>query len=134
MSICVIDCDYEDDLIDEEADMQNACKEAILLVSKNIKSYFIDKKFKNGKEIDDNIYNCNYYINLVLTMTMSEAVPIAYRNMQEYNVKDNDEDEIRYILKIIKNIQKHVPQDFIAGILLMHLELIEGIEICLYES
>lgn len=134
MSTCIVDCDYEDDLIDEEVDAQNACKEAILFVSKNIKSYFADKKFKSGKRIDDSIYNCNYYINLLLTTTMSEAVPIAYRNMQEYNIVNNDEDEIRYVLKIIKNIQRHVPQDFVAGILLMHLELIEGIEICLYES
>jgi hypothetical protein len=138
MTSCVLDCDFEDDLLEDELiENQNFSlfyEKINLLISKNIKSYFSDKKLKNGGDINKSIYKCEHYIDMLFRTHMSDAILIAYRNMQEYNIKDNDEDEIRYVLKIIKNIQKHVPQDFVGGMLLMHLELIEGIEICFYES
>ena len=138
MPACALDYNCEDDLLEEESiESQNFSlfyEKINLLISENIKSYFADKKLKNGRDINKNIYKCEYYMSMLLRISMSDAILTAYRNMQEYNIKDNDEDEIRYVLKVIKNIQKQVPQDFVGGMLLMHLELIEGIEICFYES
>ena len=75
-----------------------------------------------------------YYSELIISTTVSEGVLKAYKIIEENNFSEIDFDndiasDIKYLIRTIKNIQKYVPQEFIGGMILLHLELIEGFEI-----
>jgi hypothetical protein len=38
-------------------------------------------------------------------------------------------EDIRYVIKMLSSIRRKVPAEFAPGILLMHLEIVEGIRL-----
>ena len=127
----------EDDFDQEELlgnNMSNFFEEIRHIIIKTIKNYFSNKKLYNGKDIDLSWFDLPYYSELIISTTVSEGVLKAYKIIEENNFSEIDFDndiasDIKYLIRTIKNIQKYVPQEFIGGMILLHLELIEGFEI-----
>jgi hypothetical protein len=95
----------------------------------HIKNYF------EGKVIPDVDIFSPKYIDLCVAMDICRAVDKAYVAMEKCGKFDTSSSEhliaqdIRYVIKTLGEIRKKVPQDFAAGILLMHLELVEGVNL-----
>lgn len=127
----------EDDFYQEELlenNISNFFEEIRPIIIKTIKNYFSNKKLYNGKDIDLSWFDLPYYSELIISTTVSEGVLKAYKIIEENNFSEMDSDndiasDIKYLIKTIKNIQKYVPQEFVGGMILLHLELIEGFEI-----
>ena len=127
----------EDDFDQEELlgnNMSNFFEEIRHIIIKTIKNYFSNKKLYNWKDIDLSWFDLPYYSELIISTTVSEGVLKAYKIIEENNFSEIDFDndiasDIKYLIRTIKNIQKYVPQEFIGGMILLHLELIEGFEI-----
>ena len=72
---------------------------------------------------------------MVIKTTVSDGVNKAYAIMEDNNFQFSKqsglvvEDEIKYMVKLIEKISKWVPQEFVGGMILMHIELIEGMEV-----
>jgi hypothetical protein len=127
----------EDDFDQEELlgnNVSNFFEEIRPIIIKTIKNYFSNKKLYNGKDIDLSWFDLPYYSELIISTTVSEGVLKAYKIIEENNFSEIDFDndiasDIKYLIRTIKNIQKYVPQEFVGGMILLHLELIEGFEI-----
>jgi hypothetical protein len=131
VDICEDDFDQEELL---ENNISNFFEEIRPIIIKTIKNYFSNKKLYNGKDIDLSWFDLPYYSELIISTTVSEGVLKAYKIIEENNFSEMDCDndiasDIKYLIKTIKNIQKYVPQEFVGGMILLHLELIEGFEI-----
>jgi hypothetical protein len=131
VDICEDDFDQEELL---ENNISNFFEEIRPIIIKTIKNYFSNKKLYNGKDIDLSWFDLPYYSELIISTTVSEGVLKAYKIIEENNFPEIDSDndvasDIKYLIKTIKNIQKYVPQEFVGGMILLHLELIEGFEI-----
>lgn len=126
--------DFEQDAIVEN-NISNFFEEIRPILIKIIKNYFSDKKLYDGRDIDLNWFDLPYYSETVLSTTVTDGVLKAYKIIEENGIDESEfygdeiQSEIRYIIDLIKNIQKYVPQEFVGGMILLHLELIEGFEI-----
>ena len=131
------DVTNEDFVFDEENqendDVFNFFDEIKPIIVQSIKKYFKEKKLYNGKQIHQSLFDLPYYSDIVLKTSVSEGVVKAYKLIEENNFLNSNSDgkdiaeDIRYIVNLIKDIQKFVPQEFVGGMLLLHLELIEGL-------
>ena len=136
-----VDCEYEES---EENEAQDNSNEISLFISevkpiilKCIKNYFLDKTMHDYQEIKDSLLELPYYTDLLFNTSMTDGVLKAYKLIEDNNFIDIDSNcdqnsigpDIRYMINLIRNIQKHIPQEFVGGMILMHLELVEGIEI-----
>jgi len=106
------------------------------IIGQCIKNYFSDHVLHDGREIPNSLLELSYYSSLVFNTTVSDGVLKAYFLMEECNFLSSDEicqnsigEEIRYMIDLLSDIQRRVPQEFVGGMILMHLELVEGIEI-----
>lgn len=123
---------YEDDI--ENENFEISIKELEPIIKKNIKNYFLGKNLHNGQKITEDLLELPYYSSLIMKTSASNGVLKAYELMQDnfFMQGDNNSigEDIKYMIYLIRNIQKCVPQELVGGMILMHLELIEGIEIC----
>lgn len=141
MNSCLLEsgCEVYDEAEESEVDAQSNVisfySEIEPIIKQCINNYFLNKFLHNGKKISKEILDLSYYSLLLFNTTVSDGVNKAYFLMEENNfLNENDEEssigkEIRYMINLISNIHKKVPQEFVGGMILMHLELIEGIEI-----
>lgn len=146
MNSCVLECDYDvdADLEDFSCDteqtdptqhLQSFFKEIEPIIKQCIKNYFFDKNLHNGKKIENSLLELSYYSSLLFNTSLSDAVIKAYALIEEYDFLSSTQDQnvvgedIMYMLELLRDIQKITPQEFVGGMILMHLELIEGIEI-----
>lgn len=128
MSHCVeYDLDeFEDMDFPEEisANRDELCK----IVSKYILNYFDDK----GLEEKSYLLSPKY-IDMCIDTNICDGVDRAYEAIERSGKFETSSSEhsisedIRFVIKTLGQIKKYVPQDFAAGILLMHLEILEGI-------
>ena len=123
------DVDNIDDDIFENCEKGLDREEIENIARFHIKNYFEDKAVP---EVD--IFSPKY-IDICVTMDICRAVDKAYTAMEKCGKFDTSSSEhliaqdIRYVIKTLGEIRKKVPQDFAAGILLMHLELVERISL-----
>lgn len=100
----------------------------------NIKTYFISKKLYSGGGIPNLIFKDDKTIKRIITTDLETACIIAHNTIgfseEEKNQVErhggiyNSTDKI---LKIIEECAKlKIPQEFIPGIILLHLELCDG--------
>lgn len=75
------------------------------------------------------------YVNLCITTGICEAADEAYRAMSEAGrFRSSTEDgtvgeDVMLVIRILRGIRrKCVPQEISAGIMLMHLEILEGLK------
>lgn len=74
------------------------------------------------------------YVNLCVDSTICEAVDLAYKSMRSSGVHQGScgdgtiGEDVRLVVRLLREIRlKCIPQEFSAGILLMHLEIMEGL-------
>lgn len=104
------------------------------IINRAMNNYFRDKKLHNGKSIDSSIFELPHYINLVMNTNIIDGVKNAYKIIEDnqficFDESGPIEKDVVYLINLIRQIHKRVPQDFVGGIILMHLELIEGLEV-----
>jgi hypothetical protein len=133
---CDLECDLDLDFYEEIEEGNTLFSDFELEEIKNlskkcIKKYFQDKISFSGNQIDSKLILKHKYIDLVMKTNIITAVDLAYslikKNEFNSNFIDIVNDDVRYVVGLIHQIQKTIPQEFVGGILLMHLELIEGI-------
>lgn len=97
------------------------------IASRFILRYFDDKPVPDGVDLLQ-----DRYLGLVLDTSICCGVDKAYAVMGlsgrfESTASEHLVDEdIRYVIKTLSQIRKRVPAEFAAGVLLMHLEILEG--------
>jgi len=129
MSICDMEvyeyCESEQKTSEHTIDRRDL--ERIIAIY--IVNYFQDKNVYISKMI------LPKYIDLCIKTDICMGVNAAYKAMKKsgkFEVSSSEHsisEDIRYVIKTLGQIKKFVPQEFSAGILLMHLEFIEGIEL-----
>lgn len=134
-----IDIDFEFENFDIESNdsrfISSFYKEIEPIIKKCINNYFADKKLHDGRKISKTILDLPHYLDMVIKTTVSDGVNKAYEIMEDNNFQFSNqnnlivEDEIKYMVKLIENISKWVPQEFVGGMILMHIELVEGMEV-----
>lgn len=112
----------------------NFLKDVVVLVKATVHGYFKDKKYHCGGPIPAQILDSEDYVTQVLNTTISDGVDRAYEAMRatgryEHESKDGAvTDDIKTVISLLHKVERVIPQPFVAGILLMHLELVEGVE------
>lgn len=150
MSCGLIIDDFAEDLVDielQDYEIQEDSEQGIQekfssfideikpIVKKAMSNYFHDKKLHNGNPIDSYIFELPHYTNLVINTNIIDGVRNAYKIIEDNQFIYLDEfsgpieQDVIYMINLIRQIHKRVPQDFVGGIILMHLELIEGLEV-----
>lgn len=97
------------------------------VVPRHIRSYFGDADLPEGVDLED-----PKWVDLCIRTGICDAVDMAYAAMAKtgrYRTRDNClDDDVLLVVSILRCIRRScVPQEFSAGILLMHLELLEGL-------
>lgn len=125
-----------DFLEEENEDIVSQLEEIDWFVKQAISNYFLKHEMYNGDIIEKSLIHLPYYISLVRNTSVSEGVLTAYKMMEDCDFRDSVSlnrsamaEDVKFVLSIIQKIEKKVPQEFVGGILLMHLELFEGLEI-----
>ena len=111
-------------------------KDAKSVAKKHIKTFFYDKKYYFGGEIGEDILFSPKNISTVLNTDVSRGVLEAYKKIERCPdiviEEDNDailSDDVRLVMSVFKECSiRDIPKQFAAGLLLMYLELCEGIE------
>jgi hypothetical protein len=95
----------------------------------SIERYFCSKNAFSESLLDD------HYVDICLNTDISSGVGRAYKAIEAAQMFKDDtsfspiEKDVRFVIKILGNMSRFVPQEFSAGVLLMHLEIIEKISI-----
>lgn len=100
-----------------------------------IRIFFKNKKNKDGKRINKEVLFDKQNIIKLLNINIVESTKIIYsslENSKEFGIKSKKEDvtnEIKLVNESLKKIYNaKIPQQFAGGMLLMYLEICEGIE------
>lgn len=96
---------------------------------RHISNYFKDI----GVSPDIDLYS-DRYIDICAYVDICCAVDMAYKSMKEQNKFQSScgdgtmGEDVRLVIRLLKGIRaKCIPQEFSAGILLMYLEIVEGL-------
>lgn len=97
------------------------------VVPRHIRNYFGDVELPDGADLED-----PKWVDLCIGTGICEAVDMAYAAMAAtgaYKTRDKGlDDDVLLVISILRCIRRScVPQEFSAGILLMHLEILEGL-------
>lgn len=120
--------DFEENEIFEENSINH--EELCGIVARYINNYFSDKNVS----VDANLLSPKY-IDMCIRTNICDGVDKAYEVIERSGKFETSSSEhsisedIRFVIKTLGQIKKHVPQEFAAGMLLMHLEIIEGISL-----
>lgn len=97
--------------------------------ARHIMNYFRDLPVPDGVDLGD-----KRYIGLCVDSNICDAVDSAYKVMLSKGVLQSTcgdgtiGEDVRFVIRLLKEIRsKCVPQEFSAGIFLMHLEILEGL-------
>lgn len=95
--------------------------------------FYIKRYFS---EIPEEVVLDSKYVDLCLRTDISSGMKRAYDSMKNSGRFKDDPDvvhpiekDVKYVIKTLGLMSKKVPQELSAGMLLMHLEIIEGIEL-----
>jgi hypothetical protein len=97
--------------------------------AKHIVSYFRDLPVPSGVNLVD-----KRYVGMCVESNICDAVDMAYKCMKSRGSHQGScgdgtiGEDVRFVVRLLRDIRlKCVPQEFSAGILLMHLEIMEGL-------
>jgi hypothetical protein len=128
MNLCV-----EPDLDDSEDALEECNSLANTDLLGGMVATYIDNYFKDKPVPEDvNLFSPKY-IKMCLEMNICTAVDMAYEAMAKSGLFDSDsadnaiEPDVRLVIGILRRMKPLVPQEFSAGMLLMHLEILEGL-------
>lgn len=94
-----------------------------------IENYFKDKHVP--KHVD--LFSPKY-VDMCIKMDMCRAADLAYEAIERSGILKSEtgdsaiEPDIRLVIGILRRMKPLVPQEFSAGMLLMHLEILEGVK------
>lgn len=100
--------------------------------SRNSAKYYIERYFSCKSAFDQDLLD-EKYIDLCMDTDMCSGVDRAYDAMKASSLfVDEDENspiekDVKFVLKTLQGMSRIVPQEFSAGILLMHLHFIEKV-------
>ncbi len=130
MSFCDLEVDQQDDL---DVDiLENYCDRREL--ERIVKIYIINYFSEKGVKDFENLISPKY-IDLCLDTDICSGVDRAYEAIEKsgkfetLSSEHSISEDIRFVIKTLGQIKNFVPQEFSAGLLLMHLEFIEGISL-----
>lgn len=116
-----------------EALFSTFLKDVQALATKTIHAYFDDKQMFCGGPIPATVLDSPEYITQLLNTDMS-CMARAYDAIRASGMFESSDGEaavgedIRYVIKLVHHLEKcRIPRCFLPGILLMHMEFIEGI-------
>lgn len=130
MSFC--DFEVEEQIENETPISENYCdrRELERIVQIYIINYFNEKGMANNRDLIS-----PKYIDLCIKTDICSGVDQAYKAIEKSGKFETSSSEhsisedIRFVIKTLGQIKNFVPQEFSAGLLLMHLEFIEGISL-----
>lgn len=98
--------------------------------ARHIKNYFHDLPVPEGVDLSD-----SRYVGICVDSNICDAVDSAYKAMSSKGVMQaacgdgTIGEDVRFVIRLLKGIRaKCIPQEFSAGIFLMHLEILEGMK------
>jgi len=103
------------------------------LAERYILTFFQGKKMYCGGQIPRKILCSPSYITLVLNTKISEGIKLAHRALQAYGRVENEfaKNDIEFVQNALNLCAiSGVPKQFSGGLLLMYIELVEGLGIC----
>jgi hypothetical protein len=128
MSTCFEDVEDVDFSANEEFGLDRSELQSI--VSGYIKSYFSGKQVPSGADVLS-----LEYIDMVMSTDICTGVDKAYEAMRACGKFDTSSSEhtisedIRFVVKTLSQIKRVAPQEYSGGMLLMHLDLLEGVKL-----
>lgn len=123
--------------IEEEIDDENLeeCQEICIsrqfleqTAARHIENYFKHKAVPEGVDLFS-----PKYINMCIGMDICRAADMAYEAIAKCGIMGEEkgdnviEPDVKLVIGILKRMKPLVPQEFSAGMLLMHLEILEGV-------
>lgn len=119
--------DYDLEEFDFMHENEGFCESSVQI---NIRRYF-EKQDLDSQKID---FIVKKFYDFVLSTSLIQAVSISYKMIQDNNYCDLSEgsnsipEDIRFVIGLIHKVQKVVSQEFVGGILVLHLIFIEGLK------
>lgn len=96
--------------------------------------FYIDRYF-SALGVPESIFSNPKYVGMCLDMDIRSAMEKAYAAMERSGRFDDEgsshpiERDVRFVIRTLEAMSRVVPQEFSAGMLLAHLEIVEGIAI-----
>lgn len=120
--------DYDLEEFDFTHENEGSCDSSVKI---NIRRYF-EKQDLDSQKID---LIMEKFSDFVLSTSLIQAVSISYKMIQDNNYCDISEgsnssipEDVRFVISLIHKVQKVVSQEFVGGILVLHLIFIEGLK------
>jgi len=120
----------------------NFLKDVENLAFTTIDEYFSKREMHVGGPIPKSFLKNPDYITMILNTDICDGADRAYEAINESGRFDEKTGEIigediklvigediKLVVGLVHSIEREVPRAFVSGILLMHLELIEGVEL-----
>lgn len=111
-------------------------KEVKSKIAKHISTFFAGKGMHCGGHIPLSLLKSEKYVSLVLYTTLIEGLSRAYESLESFDeLQESPGDplfarDVCLVLRILNDAaERRIPKIFAGGLLLMELELCEGIEI-----
>jgi len=103
------------------------------LAKQYIKHFFQDKPFHCGGKIPKMMLINEDNISMVINYDIIRSVNKAYFHLKDHEISSQSLGEVTGDIRLVSSILQelssaNVPRQFAGGLLLMYLELIEGIE------
>lgn len=129
----------DEEIHDESAvigTIDNLVEKSEALAKRYILEFFADKEMHYGGRISESTLHAPGYLWWVLNLDISQGVVVAYDAIDrsgEYGTDCDGEDisdDVKLVIGIIHECsRKNIPKQFVAGIVLMYLELCLGISL-----
>lgn len=125
----------DDNLPEFPEEFYGQFKEDVLdLARQVISEYFADKELYCGGSVPERMMHTSEYLTLVLNTDMATAIQMAYQKLEPCEFVDSEQndalvsDDILLVLSILKECSRRgFPKEMAGGLMLMHLELVEGV-------
>lgn len=134
-------CDWDDDYQEEclesvFEERKHLEDDAVVVVKKYILNFFQDKEMYYGGEIPRDILFCSENIDLVLNTTRTKGFAIAHEMIDYCDWISSIEDPETQVSEATEKIisictlceERRIPPCCMGGIVVMYLELVEGVE------
>lgn len=117
-----------------EAEEELSLDDLLKLINRQISLFFEDKEMHYGGPIPKRILKTPHYINLLANIDLTKAIDLTYESLGIREEELNDEDDVPESVQKVINIlgecaRSGVAKEFAGGILLMYMELCEGIKV-----
>lgn len=126
--------EYEDEStkIDKEQHSQ-FLKDTVVYAQSYVEKFFKGKEMYAGGPIPASLLKSDKYLSLVINTSLNNCIPYAYKIMEQeehpYVFAEYDRD-VHCIVEVLQHCKNlGIPKCFAAGLLLMYLEICEGVSL-----